>query len=148
MKNLNFWSKFFMLNFWSSWYSRLLRPCTKWRGQKKINVIPSMLCNNWKKIFAKNSLNVTSVKLLSNIFFNDFGCFLMLSCFQPLIESKNVCFWLVVTFYYSKKTTKTQKNSKCIKEQKVFPNWTIEGAQHQKNKNWWIWHKSASLRNT
>ena len=26
-------------------------------------------------------------------------------------------------------------------------NWTIEGAQHQKNKNWWIWHKSAFLMN-
>ena len=36
MKNLNFWSKFFTLNFWSSRCSRLLRPCTKWRGQKKI----------------------------------------------------------------------------------------------------------------
>ena len=36
MKNLNFWSKFFILNFWSSRCSRLLRPCTKWRGQKKI----------------------------------------------------------------------------------------------------------------
>ena len=34
MKNLNFWSKFFILNFWRSQYSRLLRPCTKWRGQK------------------------------------------------------------------------------------------------------------------
>ena len=84
----------------------------------------SMICKNWKKKIAKNGLNVTSVKLLSNFFFNDFGCFLMLSCFQPLIESKNVCFWLVVTFYYSKKTTKTQKNSKFIKEKKVFPNWT------------------------
>ena len=36
MKNLNFWSKSFILNFWSSWCSRLLRPCTKWRGQKKL----------------------------------------------------------------------------------------------------------------
>ena len=26
-------------------------------------------------------------------------------------------------------------------------NWTIEGTQHQKNKNWWIWYKSAFLMN-
>ena len=38
-----------------------------------------------KKKIAKNSLNVTSVKLLSKKIFNDFGYFLMLSCFQPLI---------------------------------------------------------------
>ena len=44
-----------------------------------------------KKKIEKNSLNVTSVKLLSKKFFDDFGCFLMLSCFQPLILSKNVC---------------------------------------------------------
>ena len=42
----------------------------------------SMICKNWKKKFAKNSLNVTSVKLLSKIFFDNFVCFLMLSCFQ------------------------------------------------------------------
>ena len=34
MRNLNLWSKFLILNFWSSQYWRLLRPCTKWRGQK------------------------------------------------------------------------------------------------------------------
>ena len=35
MKNLNFWSKFFILNFWSSRCSRPLKPCTKWRGKIK-----------------------------------------------------------------------------------------------------------------
>ena len=39
MRNLNFWSKFFILNFWSSQCWRLLRPCTKWRGQKKMKSI-------------------------------------------------------------------------------------------------------------
>ena len=36
MRNLNFLSKFFILNFWSSQCLRLLRPCIKWRGQKKL----------------------------------------------------------------------------------------------------------------
>ena len=36
MRNLNFWSKIFILNFWRSQCLRLLRPCRKWRGWKKI----------------------------------------------------------------------------------------------------------------
>ena len=36
MRNLNFWSKIFILNFLSSQCPRLLRSCTKWRGWKKI----------------------------------------------------------------------------------------------------------------
>ena len=35
MRNLNFWSKFFILSFWSSQCLRLLRPCRNPRGQKK-----------------------------------------------------------------------------------------------------------------
>ena len=34
MRNLNFWLKIFILNFWCF---RLLRPCIKWRGRKKKN---------------------------------------------------------------------------------------------------------------
>ena len=45
-----------------------------------------------KKKIANNSLNVTSVKLLSKIFFDNFVCFLMLSCFQSLIQSKSTHF--------------------------------------------------------
>ena len=37
MRNLNFWSKIFILRFWSSQCLRLLRPCNKPRGQKKSN---------------------------------------------------------------------------------------------------------------
>ena len=36
MRNLNFWSKIFILNFWSSQFLKLPRPCNKSRGQKKI----------------------------------------------------------------------------------------------------------------
>ena len=35
MRNLNFWSKIFKLNFWRSQCLRLLRPCRRWRGWKK-----------------------------------------------------------------------------------------------------------------
>ena len=44
-----------------------------------------MIPKNPKLFFGENSLNVTNVKLLSNFFFNVFGCFLMLYCFQSLI---------------------------------------------------------------
>ena len=61
---------------------------------------------------------------------------------------KNIYFSWFVAFYYLKKAPKSQNNAKVIKEQEVLRNWTIEGAQHQKNKNWWIQHKSAYLMNT
>ena len=86
-----------------------------------------------KKKIAKNSLNVTSVKLLSKFFFDNFVCFLMLSCFQSLIQSKSTHFWWVVTLYYLKKAPKSQKNSKFTKQQEKFTNWTIDGARGQKN---------------
>ena len=35
-----------------------------------------MICKSSKKLFAKKSLNVTNVKLLSNFFFNVFGFFM------------------------------------------------------------------------
>ena len=35
MRNLNFWSKFFILSFWSSQCLRLLRPFRNPKGQKK-----------------------------------------------------------------------------------------------------------------
>ena len=47
---------------------------------------------------------------------------------------KNMYFWWFVIFYYLKKAPKSQKNSKFTKEQEKFTNWTLEGAQHQKNK--------------
>ena len=53
-----------------------------------------------------------------------------------------------VTFYYLKKAPKLQNKSKFIKEQDVLTNWTIEGAQHQKNKNWLDRQYIGFLRNT
>ena len=47
---------------------------------------------------------------------------------------KNVYFLWFATFYYLKKESKSQKISKFIKEQEYLTNWTIDGAQHQKNK--------------
>ena len=66
---------------------------------------------------------------------------------KPFNLQKNIYFWWFVTFHYLKKNPKRQNNSKFIKEQEVLSNWTIEGVQHQKNKNWWIQHKSAFLMN-
>ena len=40
---------------------------------------------------------------------------------------------MVDTFYYVKEAPKSQKKSKNIKEQELLTNWTLEGAQHQKN---------------
>ena len=60
---------------------------------------------------------------------------------------KNIYFWWVVIFYYLKKAPKSQNNSKFIKEQEIWTNWTIDGAQHQKNKNWWIWHWTCRIQN-
>ena len=67
---------------------------------------------------------------------------------KPFYLKKNMYFWWFVIFYFLKKAPKSQNNSKFIKEQYILTNWTIDGAQHQKNKNWWIWHKSAFLTNT
>ena len=61
---------------------------------------------------------------------------------------KNMYFWWFVIFYFLKKAPKSQNNSKFIKEQYILTNWTIDGAQRQKIKNWWIWHKSVFLMNT
>ena len=61
---------------------------------------------------------------------------------------KNMYFWWFVIFYFLKKAPKSQNNSKFIKEQDILTNWTIDGDQHQKIKNWWIWHKNAFLMNT
>ena len=68
-----------------------------------------------------------------------------------LISSFNLrekCTILMVdTFYYVKEAPKSQKKSKNIKEQELLTNWTLEGAQHQKNKEWWIRHKCPYLIN-
>ena len=48
-RNLNLWSKIFIFNFWSSQCLRLLRPCIKWRGQKKITIIPSIFMKFWSR---------------------------------------------------------------------------------------------------
>ena len=43
---------------------------------------------------------------------------------------------------------KSQNKSKFIKEQEMLTNWTIEGAQHLKNKNWLDRQNIGFLRNT
>ena len=47
--NLNFWSKFFILSFWSSQCLRLLRPCRNPRGQKNKNIVPLIFMKFWSR---------------------------------------------------------------------------------------------------
>ena len=101
-----------------------------------------------KKIFCKKQFECNNCKTTFKIFFDDFGFFLMLSCFQPLIWSKSTHFWWIVIFYYLKKAPKSPNNSKFIKEQEVLTKWTIDGTQHQKNKNWLDRQNIGFLRNT
>ena len=55
---------------------------------------------------------------------------------------------MFVTFYYMKKALKSRNYSKIINEHELFTNWTIDGAQHQKNKNWLDRQNIGFLRNT
>ena len=49
---------------------------------------------------------------------------------------------------YLKKALKSQNSSKFIKEQEVLTNWAIDGAHHQKNKNWLDRQNIVFLSNT
>jgi hypothetical protein len=134
-----------------------------------------LICKNAKSFLGKNSLNVSNVKLFSKKI-NVFGFFMPFWWvwqepkwpqwpqqpqqpqwpqwpLQPHFIKKNLWFkekiffrWSV-TFYYLKKAPKSQNNSKFMKEQEVLSNWTIDGAHHQKNKNWWIEYKWPYLIN-
>ena len=57
-------------------------------------------------------------------------------CFQSLIDGKQVSICWFLTFYCLKQPPKTQNISKFIKEQEIFFKWTVDGVQHQFNKNW------------
>ena len=54
----------------------------------------------------------------------------------------------LLLFITWKKAPKSPNNSKFIKEQEVLTKWTIDGAQHQKNKNWLDRQNIGFLRNT
>ena len=47
-----------------------------------------------------------------------------------------------------KHALKSQNDSKFIKKQEVFTNWTIDGVQHQKNKKWLDSQNLVFLNNT
>ena len=69
-----------ILNFWSSQCSRLLRPCTKWRGQKKIKTT-SFHQYSWNSKVEKTWISLigwhqkTSNKYALLNIFSSFFCF-------------------------------------------------------------------------
>ena len=58
--------------------------------------------------------------------------------------------YLFAVFYFLLLETapKTQNTSKFTKEQDMFAKWTVDGVQHQFNKNWFGRQKLGFLRNT
>ena len=87
-----------------------------------------------KHFFVEKSLNVSNVELLS-MFFQQFLIFLIPFCFQALSKGEKYPF-AVFYFLLLETAPKTQNISKFTKEQEMFAKWTIDGVQHQFNKNW------------
>ena len=80
-------------------------------------------------------------------FFQCFMC-VFLWLFVSTIKLRQflpICWFF--TCYSFKMASKIQNNAKFTKEQEMFANWTIGGAQHQFNKNWWTRHKCPYLMN-
>ena len=74
---------------------------------------------------------------------------LMLFCFQALIKGKYTSFcWGFFYILLLETPPKTQNTSKFTKEQDLFAKWTIDGIQHQFNKNWLGRQNLGFLRNT
>ncbi len=70
------------------------------------------------------------------------------SFYQKTFNSKkNIYFWWFVTLYYLKKASKSQNTDK-KNYPRCFANWTIDGAQHQFNKNWLYRQNIVALSNT
>ena len=83
----------------------------------------------WKK----KSLNVPTVKLFSYFFFNVFWGGFNAFLFLPLVKGKKIFIGWLVTCYCKQMVPKIRNKSK---EEEVFANWSIEGADHLFNKNW------------
>ena len=72
----------------------------------------AQFANMPKIFFGRKSLNVTTVKLLSNYFFNVLWVFVMPFCFQASIKGEKVLICYLFTFYCMKQPLKL----------KIFPN--------------------------
>jgi hypothetical protein len=129
-----------------------------------------MICKSSKKNFGKKILNVPNVKLLSKFFFNNFGFF------KPFWWEWQLALYILSDFPGIKNLSglndlNSFNNLSGLNDlyslisskhlySKVKSYWTIycallvwftyhhvKGAQHKKNKNWWISHKWAYLMN-
>ena len=101
-----------------------------------------------KKKFGKKSLNVTTVKLFSKYFFRRFWIFFY-AFLCPTFDLKFTCIYLLVHwFVLHENCPKIRNNWKFTKEQEMFAQWTIDGVQHQFNKNCLGRQNIVFLRNT
>ena len=84
----------------------------------------------WKKDFeCKYCKDISKIKIQCVLWF--FDAFL----FQPLIKGNCLSNSWFVTCHCLKMAPKVGKNSKFIKDQEIFANWTVDGAQYAFHEN-------------
>ena len=74
-------------------------------------------------------------KTFSTLKIQCFLCFFDVFPFQPLISGNYLHNSWFVTCYCLKMAPKVGKNSKFTKDQEIFANWTIDGAQYAFHEN-------------
>ena len=95
------------------------------------------------KKWAKNSLNVPFVKLVSKFLFQYFLGIFMPSCFRPSIKGKMAGLQL----FFAWKWLKLQMIENSLWNMRCLRFWKIDGAHHHFIKNWSISHKWPYLMN-
>ena len=80
-------------------------------------------------------MNVNIVKTFSTLKIQCFLCFFDVFPFQPLISGNYLHNSWFVTCYCLKMAPKVGKNSKFTKDQEIFANWTVDGAQYAFHEN-------------
>ena len=80
-------------------------------------------------------MNVNIVKTFSTLKIQCFLCFFDVFPFQPLISGNYLHNSWFVTCYCLKMAPKVGKNSKFTKDQEIFANWIVDGAQYAFHEN-------------
>ena len=80
-------------------------------------------------------MNATIVKTFPKLEFNVFCGFFNAFSFQPLIKGNYLSNSKFVTCYYLKMAPKVSKHSKFTKDQDIFANCTVDGAQYAFHEN-------------
>ena len=97
--------------------------------------MPSNLEKCKKKSWKKDS-ECKYCKDIFNIKIQCFLCFFDVFPFQPLISGNYLHNSWFVTCYCLKMAPKVGKNSKFTKDQEIFANWTVDGAQYAFHENY------------